>query len=322
MPVRVLRSTDTSAPVLTGQAGSLITLLDACLVTGYGTQSPLGWTKAFSGTNKAAYRNDAATGTGTYLRVQDDQAGYGRAYVTGYEAMTTVDAGTGPFPSATQIYAGWGKSNTADATARPWVVIGDQYRFYLFVQTGENSSDWASAYFGDIFSYKAADAYRALLASRYTTSGISSMAYYTDYLAFIDGPSSANYAGRANTSMPRDHAGIAGPKSCGFHTDNFKATAGSAAINSSSFYAGAPANGLAYPNGVNNGLILAPIWVHHSSPNVVRGHMPGLWAPMHSRPLANNDTFSGAGALAGKTFEAFNVYNGGQLIVETSDTWS
>ena len=36
MTVRVYKSTDGSAPVLTGQAGSLTTLLDAVLVNGYG----------------------------------------------------------------------------------------------------------------------------------------------------------------------------------------------------------------------------------------------------------------------------------------------
>lgn len=37
--VILLRSTDTGAPVLTGQAGSLITLLDACLVNGYNSKT-------------------------------------------------------------------------------------------------------------------------------------------------------------------------------------------------------------------------------------------------------------------------------------------
>ena len=41
MAVTVYRSTDTGAPALyTDSAGSLITILDACLVNGYGSQPP------------------------------------------------------------------------------------------------------------------------------------------------------------------------------------------------------------------------------------------------------------------------------------------
>ena len=35
----IYRSTDASAPVLTGEVGKLVDLLDACLVNGYGAKS-------------------------------------------------------------------------------------------------------------------------------------------------------------------------------------------------------------------------------------------------------------------------------------------
>jgi hypothetical protein len=44
MTVRIYRSTDGSAPVLTGQAGKLTDLLDAILVNGYGSKTAAGWT--------------------------------------------------------------------------------------------------------------------------------------------------------------------------------------------------------------------------------------------------------------------------------------
>ncbi len=40
--VNLYQSTDASAPILTGSAGSLVTLLDACLVNGYGTKAGRG----------------------------------------------------------------------------------------------------------------------------------------------------------------------------------------------------------------------------------------------------------------------------------------
>jgi len=42
VPVKYFRSDDTGAPTLTGQAGSLISLLDACLINGYNTKTPSG----------------------------------------------------------------------------------------------------------------------------------------------------------------------------------------------------------------------------------------------------------------------------------------
>lgn len=323
MVMRVYRSTDSSAPVLTGQSGTLVTLLDAVLVNGYGSKTAAGWTKSFSGTNKAAYRQ--AAGSQHYLRVQDDLgASYGRAYVLGYETMSTVDAGTNPFPSSVQTYHGWGKSSTTDATARPWVIFADDRRFYIFVQTGEDASTpWASGFFGDIISYTTSDAYASCLISRYSTSGASAHVYSLDNLAYMYHAGNG-YSGLVNYGgMPRNHSGTYGPVNVARHTDQFKALAGTASP-SSAFYAGAPTSGLTYPQPTNSSLVIAPIWMHHNhgSANVVRGHMPGLWAPMHRKPLANNDTFSGTGSMSGKTFEAFNVYSDAQLIVETSDTWS
>lgn len=316
MTVRVYRSTDSSAPVLTGQVGTLVTLLDAVLVNGYGAKAALGWTKAYSGTNQAAYRNNSSTGTGSYLRIDDAVAGnYHRAYVKGFAAMSALSTGTDAFPTATLTDSCWGKSNTQDATARPWVIVGDEFRFYMFIQTGENGTDWATAFFGDIVSYKPSDAYRAALTCRYASIG--SATYNYDYLATM-GNVAGSFTNVSNSlTMPRDQSGANNPRTCALHTDSFKCAAPGAS--SATFYAGQV--GVPYPAATNNGILLAPIWLHHPT-NVVRGHLPGLWAPCHARPLANNDTFSGSGALAGKTFEAFNVYSAGQLIVETSDTWS
>ena len=43
VPVTVYRSTDEGAPQLSAAAGSLKTVLKACLTNGYGTKQPLGW---------------------------------------------------------------------------------------------------------------------------------------------------------------------------------------------------------------------------------------------------------------------------------------
>jgi len=65
----VYRFDDGNAPVHVGTAGSLVNLLEKCLVTGYGDKLPAGWTKDYANVENtiAAFRNNPATGTGFFL---------------------------------------------------------------------------------------------------------------------------------------------------------------------------------------------------------------------------------------------------------------
>ncbi|MGH8430268.1 MAG: hypothetical protein ACREUF_07675 [Solimonas sp.] len=148
MTVRHYHSTDAGAPILTGQAGSLISLLDAILVNGYDSKPGLGWTIAYSSGDKRAYRLNSATQSGRYLRVDDSNAQY--AIVNAYNAMTDVDTGTGGFPStATARY--WRKSASSDAVARAWDAYGDEAFLYLFVKWSTTAVYLHAVYtFGDL----------------------------------------------------------------------------------------------------------------------------------------------------------------------------
>lgn len=203
-PVKYLHSGMRGAPVLTGQAGTLVALLHAALVTGFGMvtalsasvaagtatvqfnagqsfdagdivvvagatpadlngearvltasgthitfattapdgaasgtitvkAAPVGWDRPYSGTNKAVFRSADPAANGHYLRVLDTSAQFAR--VTGYTAMTTVDAGTGPFPTAAQFSGGgyWHKSIQADGTPVTWKLFGDTRFFFLSI---------------------------------------------------------------------------------------------------------------------------------------------------------------------------------------------
>jgi hypothetical protein len=80
MTVRVYKSSDASAPVLTGAVGSLVALLDACLVNGYGALAAAGWTKAFTAANKGAYKQNLTgsnNASGMHLYVDDSGPGAG-----------------------------------------------------------------------------------------------------------------------------------------------------------------------------------------------------------------------------------------------------
>jgi hypothetical protein len=129
----VYRSDDSSAPVITGTAGALVTALDAILVNGYGSQSAAGWTAPYTGTNKRVYRQ--GSGPQHYLRMDDADARLAR--VVGYGSISDIDAATSsnPFPTSGQISGGLycRKSVSADSTARPWICFATDAVFYLFI---------------------------------------------------------------------------------------------------------------------------------------------------------------------------------------------
>lgn len=310
MTVRVYRSTDVGAPTLNGLVGSLISVLDWCLVSGAPT--PAGWTKEYSGTNKAAYKQGVGS-NGFYLRVDDTGTLGGNNYarLVGYETMTDVDTGTGSFPHFLMLPDGGyvTKSNSIDATARPWVVVATEKIFYLWNAhnaTVGTYSAWIVA-FGDFESFIPNDNFNTILMFGYGTSVVTSTA-----CQFPATPSNSlgNYIARA----PHQLGGAV--------------SSGNMSITSlTSAYAGQ--GYLSYPDPVMGGLILCPVYPSHASPlNVVRGKLPGFWAVGHNMytTYTTGDTFSGAvgSSLEGKTFEMFRVYassTNGMIVLETSDTW-
>lgn len=150
--IETRKSTDVSAPVIDGLAGSLITFLDAVLVNGYGAQASLGWTKEFSGVNKAVYRMPAGTNQ-FYLQVHDDEVTNTRyAKIRGFESMTDVDTGTNAFPTVAQdsnYY--WHKSNANGASVSEWALYSDGGRFHLAIAPPAGTSNFFWS-FGDASS--------------------------------------------------------------------------------------------------------------------------------------------------------------------------
>src|SRR5438309_11659795 len=97
MTVRVYKSTDASAPALTGQVGSLTALLDAILVNGYGTKTAAGWTIGFTTTKKLAYLHNltgANNACGTYLCVDDPVLGAAARRVARVCVLSALQAAT------------------------------------------------------------------------------------------------------------------------------------------------------------------------------------------------------------------------------------
>lgn len=322
----VYMSTDASAPSLTGEVGSLVALLDAVLVNGYGSQPAAGWTKAFSGTNKAAYR--MGSGVLGYVRIQDDAPGVGGAREArwrGYEAMSAVDTGTGPFPTTVHHANGLvcRKSNTLDAVVRPWIVVADDRTFYLFTQhkaTVLDNTDTFSIGFGEFYSFVPADSFRMFALGR-VEEGAADNGFFnlhTEPLCRGNGPASATST--FGEFMARNWTGDGA-----FGATRAAHWAFVGRANASHLGDGV----IPYPNPAEGGLYTGPVWIGEFTGGGahVRGKLRGLWNPLHAYTSFNTgQLLAGTGDCSDKTFMAIRDVFGltnfrACTFLETSDTW-
>ena len=151
-----LTSADAGAPaLLPNTPGSLIALLDAILVDGYGSHPGAGWVKAFSGTNKAAYRLPPGTSE-RYMRIVDDNAlnstSYSFAKLDAYGDMTDVDTGTAGFQTSSDSKVMIG--NDALVGGIPWAAYCTDRFLYLLIATHSHTATYPYVYpqllFGDL----------------------------------------------------------------------------------------------------------------------------------------------------------------------------
>lgn len=357
IPVKNFQSTFAGMPVLTGVAGALIAVLDACLVNGgnlmtldslavasgvlTGTkaghgfvidqviliaganQSQLngewrvtsvtgstfscdatgvanvagtgtitakfasaGWTKLFSGTNKAAYKSSNPAATGCVLFIDD--TGTTTARCIGYESMTDIATGVGPFPTAAQVSGGGYiyKSNSADTLARNWAVFADQNT--LFLNVTHYTTSYSFFGFGDYPSEKSGDAYRAFISCHTTSSYLSTNGSCQIGLgSFSTTTGAAMYGPRSYTQV-------------GSAIQLVTATGPEGAVSGSGNYA--------YPAPTNNGLIVSVIPVKESALYIYRSlALPGVYATPQAKPLSHLDKATGFSALPGRTLQALAV---------------
>jgi hypothetical protein len=295
MTVRVYKWTDAGAPVLTGLPGSLISLLDACLVTGYGTKAAAGWSKvAGSTTTVAAFQMPSWPSN----CVRIDNATNAPS-VTAYESMSSASVGDNRYPSATVIYCT--VSNTANEIPREWTLVSGGNIFYLFTNHISTISGGALFTFGQILSYKSNDIGACILGGDHVTGGASTLLTINT----LSTTPSTSYG----KHMARSHTQAVGQIMPLWITDTSKNGA------ATSFGAG----GMPFPSPVDNSVHMCPIWV--SEATALRGEMPGLFNPLHSRPIAHNATFTGGGSLAGRSFLSLHCGSTSSFFIEVSDTW-
>lgn len=386
--VKYFHSAMVGAPVLSGTAGSLIAVLDACLVTGFGLNTctisvsggvatatfsaghsfepdtialiagatpaglngeqrvlttstntitfvatgiadgaatgtitaklaPAGFAKEFAGTNLAAYRAINPEGTRMFLRVDD--TGTTNARVVGYESMSDVSTGVGPFPSTPQISGGgwWLKANAANATARAWTVVADARGFVLHTHAAASSPGAAGAvwWFGDFASLKSGDAYACALQCAASDLATNS--------ASVGAIEQCNNSTEAGAYAPRSFTALGGSAALTHGVDAMCSVTAVAGAGPGSAYTPA------YPNGPDNGLILArKVYVE---PGVcLRGRLPGVLVPLQNCHSAFSwrDKIDGQGDLLGRKLLTIKCGNPagtlsrGMLLVDITGPWS
>lgn len=356
MAVQVYRSSDQGAPVLDGTAGSLIGVLSACLVDGYGTKQPAGWSKPYSGSDVAVFRqgqwNGAISRPQYYLRVLDDgslTAGGREAAVRAYEEMTdTSDGGTNPFPTPSQMAAGLcvRKSHFADTSARKWIVAADHRTFVLLVyhasgfntSNGSRGDGWTGMYFGDYVPVNPNYEYPVVLIAKRVFNSTERESFNTcahNQSAFD------SYDADGIHYLARNYAGAAISQQASKLPSDF-----SVVVQSVSSYAddrcGQPGRReksshlpiLRDVNPADGRIWVARYMLLQIGTLALVGWLRGLWAPCHDWDrLSDGTTVLGAGNASGRVLEylqptrwrdgGLNVSSTwyGGIYLETSDTW-
>lgn len=145
-------------------------------------RAPLGWVKAFAGTNKAIYQRTDPQATSMLWRVDDTAAGvafatYARALMV--ETAVDVDTYTAAAPQSSHLSGGvYISKGENTAASKRWLAVGDGRTLHFF--SDDTQFPFAShgglhgAGFGDLNSWRSAgDAYGCLIWGGVGTNGLN-----------------------------------------------------------------------------------------------------------------------------------------------------
>lgn len=249
------------------------------------------WQKVYAGTNKAAYRSNSVLSAGHFLRVDD--AGTTTARVRGFESMTDVDSGSGPFPLDSMMSGGGylHKSTAASGAAvRYKIFCDDRFVIFSIAAASHNSATLLSAPargFGDPIALAPdGDPWGTILS--FNGSGSSNVGY-----ASLVNSNAGGVAGQI--VCPRAVTGLGGA----VNLINNPYTQGGAGAHS-----GADTTLGAFPSEVDGQLKVTPVYTRENvAGKPPRAQFPGvLYIPQSGAygPLADGDLVVGSGDLGGR----------------------
>lgn len=296
-------SSDSGAPVIDNTAGSLVAALHAILVTGYGAKPAAGWTRPYSGTNKAVFRQ--AGGYRRWLRIDDDTGDSSYATARLYANMSSVDDGTGQAPTGSTVMY-FAKANGVSAVA--WVCLATANTFYLMIQPA-----FAAAAIGNGDAGDSHIAVGDLADARPVSSPTATF--------MVGSAVSSTYRScplMLNSVSPFDHYMIGDASGLvvgGVHRIGKRAFGPGA----HAFAESGMDTASAYPDPSTGKLPISRFAALEYNTYHRRGIMPGLWySHVSAAALTTLDTFSGSGALSGRTFVIVRTKGNRAVVFETS----
>lgn len=318
MTVRVYKSTDAGAPTQFGGAGTVIGILDACLVNGYGSKPAAGWTKPFSGTNLAVYKGVGANAK--YLRIDDTTTTSGLgALAAGYQTMSGVSTGTGKFPPTSSILPNgyhihrYYTATGATADTVPWVVVAkDNFFWFMIGKTLDITFRQGCSYlgFGEITSNVVGDINNTIIMGPNTSNAGNTQVAYVNYTTFSAAESSC-------INLATDYTGIVAGAIGILHSPYVGAT--------EMGHVSRPEEPEAVcPSPVSHKVPFYPLNIYEKDAGY-RGRLPGFFHVNTTTMYgANYKALSEFSIVGGRTFILMPWANRGLntlVALETSDTW-
>lgn len=297
---------------ITSATGSTLTFACPGVADGSATgtitckRAPAGWGKPFAATNKAVYQSANLAATRLFLRVDDAAATV--AQVRGYESMSDVDTGSNLFPTIAQVAAAsltWGKSSTADATARSWGLFADDQGLYFFPRNHATTAYAPFYAFGDLDRMLASDAYHCMVMAHGASSVV--IPYQSTAAHILDTSSSTGcYLARAASQAVGATTFVRG----GHRASN-------------NFGSGAAAYSAALDGQLH---LHAPVLAYDGAPsaNPPRGILPGILQPLQSSVLNHAQIVDGEGAYAGRAIMLWAVAGAsgeGRVAIDITGPW-
>ena len=295
---------DTDAPVCDGSRGSLIAMLKACLVDGYGSKIAAGWTMPFvnAEASVAAFRNDSVDGTGMFLRVDNAYGASNEVKMQGFETMSDEEAGSGPFVSDARYHR---PSNTTTATQRPWLVVADNRIVYIFnwflspvPLTLPVAVQQQVTCFGDIISLYDPDPYGCILWGSVSANNAGNLSKVNVSTFSPTATTGGQVARNINGDIKETHCGL---------------IAGGGPVGTVSGMRGAPF-GAGVPVMISRPLMIDDVAFHP------RGYLPGLWNVCHQYPYDLFDTVT-IDAKDYLVVESATGFARGQFLFDVSATF-
>jgi len=330
----VYRWDDTEAPVLvcddTKAASSLVQLIRACLIDGYGEKTPPGYGYELrhveSDNSAIAFKSLNPASNGFWFQVATADAFNGttggdinQAYINMYEHMQSAIGGK---VGSTSDVANVRTSSTIAYTnqAIPWVLIADDRFFYFFSWPGtadhrvSQNPDMAIASAtsvicaGDYLSF-GDDPWSSMVYGQCTH--ISNGGYFgrTNMYGSANNLTASMYFIRSATGEPGAEQGIVGGAASAYcYNYSYGVMGGKAYAEQLYTYA------------ANSPVIIGrPILGEIVTSQQARGYIPGLYHPLHDRPF---DSLT-AVVIDGKNYLPINitVYSAkyGQVLISLDD---